>query len=272
LQVFFVLPRFFSFLSSTMPPLSLSNKVVSQFFFDQAPGGDKNLWTCKKCSKNRRTKNGWTNLISHLKTCVGPDYLTMVASHLREQQQKGTKKQAAIDAFLISNEKERRAHQIMEWMVRRNMPLSEIDNTLTRGILAPEPFCSKSMKKWILNTAKQTEETIAKVLQDSGYVTLLMDGWTSDGTSTHYIAIFAGFINKEGEYEEVLLSMQPMLDEEELGADAHIDLFDSTLALYGLTKDNVICFIADNCALTRQFPRDGESPWLAVLLIVSIWL
>jgi len=239
-------------------PLSLSNKVISQFFFEQA-GDDKNVWTCKKCQKNRRTSNGWTNLVNHLKTCVGPDYQAMVANHLREQQ-KGTKKQAAIDAFLISNEKERRAHQIMEWMVRRNMPLSEIDNPLTRDILAPEPFSSKSMKKWILNTAKETEATIAKVLQDSGMITLLMDGWTSDGTSTHYIAMFAGFINDQGEYEEVLLSMQPMLDEEELGADAHIDLFESTLSLYGLTKDNVVCFVADNCATNQAISKRWGIP------------
>jgi len=182
-----------------------------------------------------------------------------VENHLREQL-RGTKKQTAIDTFLISNEKERRAHQIMEWMVRRNMPLSEVENPLTRGILAPEAFSAKSMKKWILGTAKLTEASIAKVLEAAGFITLLMDGWTSDGTSTHYIAMFAGFINQQDEYEEVLLGMQPMLDEEELGADAHIDLFESTLKLYGLNKDNVMCFIADNCATNRAIARKWGIP------------
>jgi len=240
-----------------MPPLK--SKVIAQFFFEQEEDAeDKNVWTCKKCQKERRTSNGWTNLVTHVKTCVGGDYEGMVAAHLREN--KGAKKQAAIDSFLISNDKERRAHQIIEWMVLRNMPLCEIDHPLTRSILAPEPFCAKSIKKWILNTAKQTEETISKVLKEAGFVTLLMDGWTSDGTSTHYIAMFAGFIDAQGKYDEVLLSMQPMLDEEELGADAHIELFESTLSLYGLNKDNVVCFVGDNCATNQAIARKWGIP------------
>jgi hypothetical protein len=79
-----------------------------------------------------------------------------------------------------------------------------------------------------------------------------MDGWTSDGTSTHYIAMFAGFINQSNEYEEVLLGIQPTLDEDDLGANAHIALFESTLALYGLIKDNVACFICDNCNTNKS--------------------
>jgi hypothetical protein len=247
-----------SFHVSTMAT-RLSNKVITQFFFEQAGDGeDKDLWTCKKCEKNKRKNNGYTNLINHLKTCVGPDFKEMVANHVREQ--KGAKKQASISAFVISNDKERRAHQIMQWMVCRNMPLCEIDNPLTRDILSPEPFCAKTMKKWILNTAKLTESVIGKVLREASPITLLMDGWTSDGTSTHYIAMFAGFINQHGDYEEVLLGMQPMLDEEELGANAHIELFDSTLDLYGLHKDNVVCFVADNCSTNKAIATKWGIP------------
>jgi hypothetical protein len=50
-----------------------------------------------------------------------------------------------------------------------------------------------------------------------------MDGWTCDGASTHYIVNFAGYISPcAGNYEETLLSMQPTLDEDDLGAGMHM--------------------------------------------------
>jgi hypothetical protein len=128
--------------------------------------------------------------------------------------------------------------------------------------LSPEPFCAKSIKKWIINTAKKTEEDIGKILREAGHCTLIMDGWTSDGTSTHYIAMFAGFINQSNEYEEVLLGIQPTLEEDDLGANSHIDLFDSTLALYGLTKDNVACFICDNCNTNKSISNKWGIPMI----------
>jgi hypothetical protein len=237
----------------------LSNKVITQFFFEQeAASENKELWTCKKCAQVKKTNNGYTNLINHLKSCVGSDYKEMVTAHVREQ--KGAKRQATISSFVINNEKERRAHQIMEWLVCRNMPLCEIDNPLTRNILSPDPFCAKTMKKWIGNTATLAASAIGKILKEAGSITLLMDGWTSDGTSTHYIAMFAGFINQQGDYDEVLLAMQPMLDEEELGANAHIELFDSTLEWYGLDKTNVVCFVADNCATNQAIAAKWGIP------------
>ena len=239
-----------------------TNKQIVQYFFTKAADDATNkTWVCKKCEKPRKTSNGWTNLVNHLNTCVGPNYKDQLSKHLRLQG-KAVKKQASIDNFIVSNEKERRAHQIIQWIACRNMPLSEIDNPLTRSILGPDPFCSRTIRKWTVATAKETEGNIAKTLQAAGVITLLMDGWTSDGTSTHYIAMFAGFVNQHGEYDEVLLGIQPTLDEDDLGAASHIELFDSTLELCGLTKDNVACFIADNCATNRAIFSQWDVPMI----------
>jgi hypothetical protein len=56
------------------------------------------------------------------------------------------------------------------------------------------------------------------------------------------------------------MAMQPMLDEEELGANAHIELFDSTLDWYGLNKSNVVCFIADNCSTNKAIATKWGIP------------
>jgi len=164
----------------------------------------------------------------HTAICVGPDYVELYKSHLKQKESTTDVNQPLrCSDFFAFNEKEKRAHKWIEWVVCRNMPLSEIDDPLTRALARIKPFNSKTLRKYILATARETELAIAKELQEASVVSLLLDGWTCDGTSTHYIGIFASYIcpTKE-EYKEVLLSFQPTLVEEELGADAHIDLLD----------------------------------------------
>jgi hypothetical protein len=88
-----------------------------------------------------------------------------------------------------------------------------------------------------------------------------MDGWTADGTSTHYIAIFAGYQHpKTGEYNEVLLALTPTLDEDDMGANAHIELFESTMDIYGLEKSNILCLIGDNCNTNKAISDRWDVP------------
>jgi hypothetical protein len=132
------------------------------------------------------------------------------------------------------------------------MPLLEIENPLTRNLAKYKAFTSKTLRQYIIATAAEAVPAIAKSLKEAGVITLLFDGWTCDGTSTHYIAIFAGYTNSTtGEYKEVLLALQPTLDEEDLGADAHIELVESTIEMYGVTKDMVVCLVGDNCSTNQ---------------------
>jgi hypothetical protein len=81
---------------------------------------------------------------------------------------------------------------------------------------------------YIIAAAAQTEKAIAAELKKAGKISLAWDGWTCDGTNTHYIGIFALYA-KDGKAKQVLLALQPTLDEDDLGADAHIGLSNSTL-------------------------------------------
>jgi len=51
----------------------------------------------------------------------------------------------------------------------------------------------------------------------------------------------------DGYMGKPLLALQPLLEEEDLGADSHIDFIESTLEIYGKTMSNVIFFVGDNC-------------------------
>jgi len=139
--------------------------------------------------------------------------------------------------------------------------LLEVENKLTKDMFKHKPMSVKTLRKLILGTANETMKPIAEELRRVGRFTIIMDGWTCDGTGTHYIAIFAGFINPTtGEYEEVLLAIQPTLNEDDMGADAHIELLESTLEMYALDRTMVICIICDNCNTNGCIARLWDIP------------
>ena len=216
----------------------------------------------------------------HTAICVGPEYLEIYKTHLAAKASScsSTNQPVRCSHFFTYNEKERRAHKWIEWVVCRNMPLSEIDEPLTRSLAGIKPLNSKSLRKYILATARETEKAIAAELQEAGIIALLLDGWTCDGTSTHYIGVFASYIcTAKDEYKEVLLAFQPTLVEEELGADAHIDLLESTLQLYGLTKANVACIVSDNCSTNKAISARWKIPLVGCAshrfnLAVKLWI
>jgi hypothetical protein len=221
--------------------MKIKGKVIAKFFYDELLG-TKDVYQCKKCDRHLKSPKGYTNLFSHLRSCIGHDYEARLLEHLKINKLSigkdgniiGDLKQRDLTSFIHISDKESRAFTWIRWIASRNMPISEIENWITRDLAkSHKPFSSKTLRKYIIATAQCVEEEIKDELKDAGPVTLLMDGWTADGTSTHYIAIFAGYLDaKNDEYKEVLLAIQPTLEEEDLGADAHIDLFNSTLELY----------------------------------------
>ena len=245
--------------------MKYNNKTLAAFFFT-VHEDDANLWRCNKCypitgKPIKNTKGtGYTNLVNHVRACVGEDFQEKMKAHLDASgvtaslDQVGRTKaaptfnQRVIDNFCAYSDKEQRAFVWIQWLALRNQPISEIDNVLTRHLgRSWKPFSSTTIRKWIIATAAMTEKRIAEEMKEAGLVALLMDGWECDGTSTKYVGIFAGYENpRTEEYTEVLLAIQPTLAEDEnQTADAHIELFDSTIDLYGVDKENVLCVVGD---------------------------
>lgn len=241
--------------------MKYNNKTLAAFFFT-VDDEDSNLWKCNKCYpttgkviKNKKA-TGYTNLVNHVRSCVGEDFQEKMKVHLEscgittavDKSGKPAFNQRIIDNFCAYSENEQRAYVWMRWLALRNQALVEVDHDLTRNLgKAWRPVSSKSMRKWIIATAAETEKRISEEMKEAGLVSLLMDGWECDGTSTKYVGIFAGYEHpKYGSYTEVLLSIQPTLaDDENQTADAHIELFDSTLELYDLPKEAVLCLVGD---------------------------
>jgi len=253
--------------------MKFSGKNIREFFFRAVEDGEPDAYFCNKCKGRYKSPKGYTNLTNHVHKCYGNGWEARLQEHLEKHciDQKimkadgtikeSTVSQSVMKSFYSSNNKELRAYQWIKWLALRNMPLVEIENELTRSMVKIEPFTAKTIRKYIIATAKETEKAIAAELKEAGKITLLMDGWTCDGASTHYIAIFAGYQHpKTKEYNEVLMALSPSLEEDDLGADAHIALFEQTLELYQIPKDNVACIIGDNCSTNKAISTRWNIP------------
>lgn len=260
----------------------IPGKAIASFFFEVVQQDDGNdstkSWQCKKCGDQKLSQKGYTNLRCHAAACVGKTYEKDLQDHLdkvgcfvdnkgniqpKEKNKPKTLVQQAINSFVTTNNNELRAYTWIRWLACRNMPLTEIENDLTRDLAKSyKPFSIKTIRKYILATSSLVVDVIAAELKRARVLTLLLDGWTADGASTHYIAIFAGYQHPDTqEYTEVLLAMQPTLDEEgAMDADAHEELLDSTLELYKLTKSNVLCLIGDNCNTNKCLAKQWDIP------------
>ena len=115
------------------------------FFFnehDSQVEGDI-LWRIKKCQQDKKKSGGWTNLLTHLKACIGPDYQAEYHVCL---------KQNFLSSFTAPSDSKRESDVFywMEWVVMRNMALAEVDNEITRkGICYHGAITSKLLRKMI---------------------------------------------------------------------------------------------------------------------------
>jgi hypothetical protein len=248
--------------------MKVKGSAVQRFFFKAATYAD-DTWICNKCKKARKCSKGYTNLVTHAKSCIGPEFEDELIQHLDDHGIKVDKDgglpkdidQRVLDSFYRSNEKERRAYEWIKWICSRNQPLMECENKITKHFSKWKSFSTKTLRRYIIATAAEAAKDISDTLKKAGLISLLFDGWTCDGTSTHYIAIFAGYRDpSSGEYAEVLLSLQPTLDETDMGADAHINLAESTLEYYDLEYDSIACLVGDNCSTNRAISKRWNIP------------
>ena len=57
--------------SSPRLTASKSKRHCEYFFIQDINEG---LWMCRKCGNGKAKNGGWTNLLNHLKVCVGKSY------------------------------------------------------------------------------------------------------------------------------------------------------------------------------------------------------
>ncbi|KAG6941793.1 hypothetical protein JG688_00018481, partial [Phytophthora aleatoria] len=135
------------------------------FFEDK----DQGVFQCPLCGASRKQQlgSGYSNLLSHLNS-THPDF------------------KEAYNASMI------------------NLPISEVDNPLTRSMSRLKPVSSKTLKADMQKVARNVGVLIEK--ETDNFFGVMWDGWSH--SSVHYVGIYGVFIVK-GKWIVRMLAMSP---------------------------------------------------------------
>ena len=144
---------------------------------------------------------------------------------------------------------------IMEWVAIQSMPLTEVDNEITRkGICYHGAITSKLLRKTIFLLQSEVKTKIKEQLPNQ--LVLVFDGWTEG--NEHFIGIHASYIDPISNLAiETLLSMQPLLAEgiKTMTAADRVCHITKTRTHYGKTVDNIVCLAGDTCPVNQSMAR-----------------
>jgi hypothetical protein len=254
-------------------PLTFTSKGICRYYY-QLANNDKE-WRCRKCMQLKSKNGGWTNLLSHLKSCVGKDYVDQYMSHAasiqsgeiaaRNGTSVGSTGSMLLDAFVLRlSDAEKEMAQWISYLVLKNLPISLVDCSHTRALAKLRPVSSKSVRKHALSLVTTVQEDIRRRLPDK--FVLIFDGWT-EGTD-HYIGVWVSYNRIDGSHDgkehtvQTLLSIRPLLADgiEGLRAQDHLSHINRILTLYGKNESNVICLVGDNCTVNQSIARTMDVP------------
>ncbi|RLN52051.1 hypothetical protein BBJ28_00021775 [Nothophytophthora sp. Chile5] len=220
------------------------NREICSFFFEDQGQG---VFRCQLCGASRKQQlgSGYSNLLSHL-TSTHPDF--------EETYNAAVASDAPLTHFDFVSEATQQRNQWLQWIVERNLPVSEVDNPLTRSMSCWKPVSSKTVKLDMRTCSKNVGVLLEKEMGDLFGV--MWDGWSH--ASVHYVAIYA-VCNVAGKRRERLLSLSP-LDEGSQDVEVHIEMFKCVLALYNKDIAMVAFLVGDNCSINQRIATLLELP------------
>ena len=86
----------------------------------------------------------------HIWSCIGNNYESIYTDF-----QKTSKENRRLDSYGFINEREKIILKLLEWVVIKNIPLVDLNNELTRGILNTKPISGQTIRKYILILTKR---------------------------------------------------------------------------------------------------------------------
>ena len=103
--------------------LSRNSRSLCTFYFTSVVPNDVSKngeWICKKCGKTKFKSGGWTNLLNHLRSCIGWWSLQCWRHYDRIHPDK-----AQITSLVLQvSDVEHDMYKWMEWVVMKNLPSS----------------------------------------------------------------------------------------------------------------------------------------------------
>ncbi|ETK97312.1 hypothetical protein F441_00130 [Phytophthora nicotianae CJ01A1] len=113
---------------------------------------------CNYCNKLRHQlpSSGYGNLIGHLRG-KRPNYEANYIAHASSLA-------GNLHTFGFVSDKVANIYHWMEWVVDRNMPLSEVDHPTTHSLSRLKPICSKTLTRYMVETTREVKKEITKAI------------------------------------------------------------------------------------------------------------
>lgn len=201
-------------------PTDDKNIEYVNFYFKPLKN-DEERYKCK-CGKLRKQakKTGYTNLMDHIRT-QHKDYVDVVKNQKKNGQLDlagFTPSEAATQVFgwldLILTEGYAHflfhisiyvifVNFILSWLIISyflRLPFSTCTKPIYRRYVDLKPISLNTLMKYMKLLTEAVEKKIAGMLPEK--YPLIFDGWTLDGASTHYIAIYARWLSTKNGMEK----------------------------------------------------------------------
>ena len=254
-----------------------------------------------KCILKWKKGCGYSNPYSKLRTCFGGEQ-NLLAAYWAAYSAKDSKTTSIRDAISQAAGFTPEEAALTDWLnmiIVKNWPISSVECKVHRNMCKHKlTFSKKRISMMMLLLGEVVESKITQMLAKAKAVGLY-DGFTRN--STHYVALYASFIEGEGFQDKntthriILLGVSPMLgmnndaatdgndddststdaaddddDDVECGhysykfdAEHHLHHFNTILKAYGQNvNDLFVAFLSDNASVNRKTARLAGVPHL----------
>ncbi|ETP52382.1 hypothetical protein F442_02595 [Phytophthora nicotianae P10297] len=142
---------------------------------------------------------------------------------IRNKERKQINSSSSLQAFGFVSEESSHLFQWIQWVVMRNMPVSEVEDDLTRAMSKLRPVTTKAVKKCMKGIAIRVGRKLEKEL--GTLFGLMLDGRSHAGV--HYVGRYAVY-------------------------EADGEMFKNILDVYNKTEDMVGFMVGDNCSTNQS--------------------
>jgi hypothetical protein len=140
--------------------IRLKGYIICQYYFIPSEGTS---WQYKKCDNSKSKNGGWTNLLNHLKSCIGLDYEDQ---YERMRLSRGGNLNGY---FHRMSNAEKEMHDWIELLVMKDLPLSFVDCPFVRLKSRLKSVSSKTVQKHMLTLSSIVQETIKQKLPQASW-------------------------------------------------------------------------------------------------------
>ncbi|OWY93532.1 hypothetical protein PHMEG_00037041, partial [Phytophthora megakarya] len=193
--------------------------------------------------------------MSHLRA-KHPQYETEYVAHTSSLA-------ANLQSFGFVSDKIANIYHWMEWVVHRNMPLSEIDHLLTHSMFRLKLISSRTLRKYLSMATMAVEKVIAANMPPE--VGIMFNAWQC--LSGHYVALIAMYCRND-EMNYGLLALAP-LDEADQSSESYCSFLRNILPIFGQSEESLKVLVGDNCATNQRMATLLGVPLVGVRPIVQ---